>query len=88
MVHLRLPTMGQISSSHEPSFDTTDLPAFYICALQLVNGTHQWIHQGYEPGLKLRTYQKILPLWLQISLILFLLSLSAIFSGLNLGTYF
>jgi metal transporter CNNM len=45
----------------------------------------RWIHQGKEPGVKLRTYEKTLPLWFQLAIIGLLLSLSGLFSGLNLG---
>lgn len=34
---------------------------------------------------QIRTYEKILPLWLQITIILTCLAFSALFSGLNLG---
>ena len=61
-------------------------PAFYICSLERTNGQSHWTHQGREPGLKVRTYQPLLPLWIQIVIITVLMTLSGLFSGLNLGS--
>jgi hypothetical protein len=64
-----------------------ELPAFYVCSMGMsADGRMRWIHQGTEPGVKLRTYEKTLPLWFQLAIIVLLLSLSGLFSGLNLGT--
>lgn len=55
---------------------------YYIC---LKNGDKS-IHQGKEPWVTLQAEQKlILPLWVQILVILCLLSLTGLFAGLNLG---
>lgn len=83
LVKFRLPSANQISESSE------DLPAFYLCSLERNDkGENHWIHQGTEPGVKMRSYESILPLWIQIIFITLLLSLSGIFSGLNLGKFF
>ncbi|EFN86431.1 Metal transporter CNNM2 [Harpegnathos saltator] len=42
-------------------------------------------HQGTALYNTIRTYEKLLPLWVTILIILICLSLSALFSGLNLG---
>lgn len=65
--------------------DGGDEPAFYLCSLGRHNGYNRWIHQGKEPGVALRTYARAVPLWLAFVLISVLLSLSGLFSGLNLG---
>ncbi|XP_046386998.1 unextended protein isoform X2 [Ischnura elegans] len=48
-------------------------------------GQHQWVHQGSDPWLQLRAYERLLPLWLGAAIIVVLLCLSGLFSGLNLG---
>lgn len=78
----RLPSLDQISQALP---DDDETPAFYICSLGVTNGQTRWVHQGNEPGVKLRTFRKMLPLWFQIVIIGVLLSLSGLFSGLNLG---
>ncbi|GFX32649.1 metal transporter CNNM2 [Trichonephila clavipes] len=45
----------------------------------------QWIHQGNEPWMTLKPVGRILPMELQFIIICFLLILSGLFSGLNLG---
>ncbi|GAB6023167.1 hypothetical protein CHUAL_007992 [Chamberlinius hualienensis] len=45
----------------------------------------RWVHQGPENWLLIQTYGRLLPLWLQIIIIFTLLTLSGLFSGLNLG---
>lgn len=44
-----------------------------------------WIHQGPEQWIMITTYQKWLPVWAHIALLVLLLVLSGLFSGLNLG---
>lgn len=82
LVHFRLPSFNQISDAN---LETGESPAFYVCSLERINGYNRWIHQGKEPGVKLRTYQRTLPLWIQVVIITVLLALSGLFSGLNLG---
>ncbi|XP_069363760.1 unextended protein-like isoform X2 [Maniola hyperantus] len=64
----------------------------YICAKNLRPGIQnpehdeeKYLHQGIEPWKMLATHNKLLPLWVSISLILTCLMFSALFSGLNLG---
>ena len=89
LIVFRLPSLsGQINDPADIGDDEQDdeLPAFYICSMALsTDGRTRWIHQGKEPGVKLRTYEKTLPLWFQMCVIVILLTLSGLFSGLNLG---
>ncbi|CAD6244849.1 GSCOCG00013503001-RA-CDS [Cotesia congregata] len=55
---------------------------FYICAKSMSSGS---VNLFYHQGTEIISYQKTLPLWLQIIVILTCLSFSALFSGLNLG---
>ncbi|XP_072162417.1 unextended protein isoform X2 [Bemisia tabaci] len=61
----------------------------YFCSkdLSMHNRTMNsvWKHLGSEKFIALRTYQKLIPLWLAIIIILVCLSFSCLFSGLNLG---
>nr|CAG4645253.1 EOG090X0IKC [Leptodora kindtii] len=83
LVVLSLPSADQISDSSNSQVGES--PAFFVCSLERRNGYRRWIHQGNEPGVKLRTFQRTLPLWIQICIIAVLLTLSGLFSGLNLG---
>lgn len=88
MIVFRLPSLsGQINDPVAIGDDEQEeLPAFYICSMGIsVDGRTRWIHQGKEPGVKLRTYEKTLPFWFQLVFIAILLILSGLFSGLNLG---
>lgn len=93
LIVFRLPSLsGQINDDpasaigDDEQSDDHELPAFYICSMALsIDGRTRWIHQGKEPGVKLRTYEKTLPLWFQMCVIVILLTLSGLFSGLNLG---
>ncbi|XP_065336585.1 unextended protein isoform X3 [Cloeon dipterum] len=62
-----------------------DGTTFYICT-KASNGS-RWLYAGDsdEPWLQVKAFQKLLPLWLSIVIIVFLLVLSGLFSGLNLG---
>ncbi|XP_033215511.1 metal transporter CNNM4 isoform X2 [Belonocnema kinseyi] len=65
---------------------------YFICANHKSNGTDPRSelitiarHQGIENYIIIRAYEKTLPLWASIIIILTCLSFSALFSGLNLG---
>ncbi|XP_076241253.1 metal transporter uex [Calliopsis andreniformis] len=63
---------------------------FYVCIKQPVYGKEGpekplFKHQGIASWNTIYTYEKFLPLWLSIVIILLCLSFSALFSGLNLG---
>lgn len=60
--------------------DTT----YYFCS-NVDGADGHWIHLGDEPYLQIRTYEKFLPLWLQLIIIVVCLGFSSLFSGLNLG---
>lgn len=66
---------------------TSDEQAYYVC-LQFSNGS-EWLHQGGSTDtllqIKITRKSSGLPLWLQIVFIVFLMILSGLFSGLNLG---
>lgn len=55
----------------------------FLC-LRASNGS-QWQHQGSEQYLTFRSYERLLPVWLSICIIVLCLCFSALFSGLNLG---
>ena len=59
--------------------------AYYICLKSNNLIGPVWIHQGDEIGIKIGTYGKIVPTWLNILAIIVFLLLSGLFSGLNLG---
>jgi hypothetical protein len=86
LVSFRLPSTDQFVD--ESLTDEPETPAFYICSLERANGHSHWTHQGSEPGLKVRTYQRALPLWIQVIIIVFLMAFSGLFSGLNLGSHY
>ncbi|XP_034193575.1 metal transporter uex isoform X2 [Osmia lignaria lignaria] len=63
---------------------------FYVCVKQPIYGKESsdrllFKHQGTASWTTIYTYEKFLPLWLSIVIILLCLSFSALFSGLNLG---
>ncbi|GFT42295.1 metal transporter CNNM4 [Nephila pilipes] len=58
---------------------------YYVCMKDAKETISQWIHQGNEPWMTLKPVGRILPIELQFIIICFLLILSGLFSGLNLG---
>ncbi|KAK1125651.1 hypothetical protein K0M31_005209 [Melipona bicolor] len=64
---------------------------FYICVKKVyekegnLSNPLLFKHQGTESWKTIYTYEKFLPLWLSILIILMCLTFSALFSGLNLG---
>ncbi|GAB0089166.1 metal transporter CNNM4 [Sergentomyia squamirostris] len=65
----------------------------YFCAKESHNRTNAelamestpFVHQGTHHWLRLRSYEKLLPMWVSIVIICVCLMFSALFSGLNLG---
>ncbi|KAG5875811.1 hypothetical protein JTB14_017544 [Gonioctena quinquepunctata] len=59
---------------------------FYVCAKDGEAGTEaRFTVQGTDYWMQIKTYEKMLPLWSAILIIIFCLSFSSLFSGLNLG---
>ncbi|XP_018571878.1 metal transporter CNNM4 [Anoplophora glabripennis] len=61
-----------------------DTDGFFLCVKQ-GNSTSLFIHQGAEYWLQIKTYEKLIPTWASIVIIIVCLSFSSLFSGLNLG---
>ncbi|XP_069698503.1 unextended protein-like isoform X2 [Periplaneta americana] len=57
--------------------------AYYVCIKS--RSGELYLHQGTDSWLALRTYEKLLPIWMSIAIIVLCLTFSALFSGLNLG---
>ncbi|XP_055950775.1 unextended protein-like [Argiope bruennichi] len=64
---------------------STNGDLYYMCFKNAKETISQWIHQGNEPWLSLKSVGRFLPIELQSIIIFFLLILSGLFSGLNLG---
>ncbi|CAM4897569.1 unnamed protein product [Rotaria socialis] len=80
----------EASSQHRTSeyaFINLNLPYYnstlYMC-LTSANSS-EVLHCGDRPGLKIRVTRRALPVWTTILCLVFLLTLSGLFSGLNLG---
>ncbi|XP_068214034.1 unextended protein-like [Palaemon carinicauda] len=56
---------------------------WYLCVRDSDQGAQY--HQGNDPWLTIKSYNQLLPMWLQGLFIIVLLCLSGLFSGLNLG---
>ncbi|CAF0973748.1 unnamed protein product [Rotaria sp. Silwood1] len=71
----------------ERAFITLNLPYYnstlYMCLTP--SNSNEVFHQGDRPGLKVRVTRRALPVWTTILCLVFLLALSGLFSGLNLG---
>ncbi|XP_059616319.1 unextended protein isoform X2 [Phlebotomus argentipes] len=65
----------------------------YFCAKESHNGSASelaiqaapFVHQGTDKWMRLRSYEKLLPVWVSLIIIGVCLMFSALFSGLNLG---
>jgi metal transporter CNNM len=59
--------------------------SYYVCVKNGLDPSPQYVHQGSETWLALRSYEKLLPIWVSVVIIVLCLTFSALFSGLNLG---
>jgi metal transporter CNNM len=68
-------------------FDEPDPDAvFYLCIQRETHeGNVAWTVAGDEPGLLARAESRMMPVWVQATLVATLLLVSGLFSGLNLG---
>ncbi|XP_059473199.1 unextended protein isoform X2 [Neocloeon triangulifer] len=62
-----------------------DGTTFYICTKKSNSSNWEYAGDETETWLQIKAFQKMLPLWLGIVIIVVLLVLSGLFSGLNLG---
>lgn len=73
-----------------PKLEDSNKP-YYLCVKENLptNDTNAigkpWSHQGTEKWLQFRVYEKLLPIWVTVIIIILLLLFSALFSGLTLG---
>ncbi|XP_017785691.1 PREDICTED: metal transporter CNNM4 isoform X2 [Nicrophorus vespilloides] len=65
---------------------------FYICVregtaklVERVTDSRPFVHQGSEPWIRVKSFEKMVPIWAAITIICVCLCFSALFSGLNLG---
>lgn len=73
LVRFRVPAVSKPGSS------------YYVCIKNGLDPTPQYLHQGTKSWLALRSYEKLLPIWMSIVIIVVCITFSALFSGLNLG---
>ncbi|XP_042894838.1 unextended protein-like [Parasteatoda tepidariorum] len=83
-------SQGNVLSDKVIQFDISLPPLdgnrlYYICVKDKRGSIPSWLHQGRELQLALRPVGRILPIGLQSVILCFLLILSGLFSGLNLG---
>ncbi|XP_035702383.1 metal transporter CNNM4 isoform X2 [Folsomia candida] len=84
-------SFGLTESSENSAYAYIQLPPFdvgeseyYVCTKEQ-DYDMPWVHQGNDKWITFMSYEKWLPLWAHICLLVILLALSGIFSGLNLG---
>lgn len=58
---------------------------YHICVKSHDKGYHQWHHQGDQAWLRIQSEGRLMPVGFQVVLIAFLVCLSGLFAGLNLG---
>jgi metal transporter CNNM len=72
----------------EIAFSDVKLPIsglkYHVC-VKSPETSDTWIHQGSEEWVSLEAFTPLMSLWIQILIIIFLLCLSGLFAGLNLG---
>ncbi|XP_046474639.1 unextended protein isoform X4 [Neodiprion pinetum] len=76
--------LGNITGLINVNFPPNPTMHFYICVKDR-SDAGIFKHQGRDSWNMVDSYEKMLPLWLSICIIVFCLSASALFSGLNLG---
>ena len=64
---------------------TYDTQPYYFCMQQIDPNENIYDHQGANYWLSIITTKDMMPLWSRIAIFIILLSLSGLFSGLNLG---
>ena len=71
------------SQIFETKVSFPDTGKYYIC----LSDGNKWYHAGIDNTVTIKVVSKVnaLPIWLQVVLVVFLLMLSGLFSGLNLG---
>ena len=57
---------------------------YYVC-VKSPETSDSWLHQGSEEWVSLETFTPFMALWAQVLIVIFLLCLSGLFAGLNLG---
>ncbi|XP_021935959.1 metal transporter CNNM4 isoform X3 [Zootermopsis nevadensis] len=73
LVRFRIPGVSRPGSS------------YYLCVKNGLDPNPQYLHQGTDTWVALRSYEKLLPIWVSIIIMILCLTFSALFSGLNLG---
>ena len=85
--HSEMFSLDSIISNHTATakiiVKNKEFKYFYICVKE--RESDHWVHQGSDRWLMLEARTKLFSLWVQILIICFLLCLSGLFAGLNLG---
>ncbi|CAL8077505.1 unnamed protein product [Orchesella dallaii] len=69
----------------EISLSINQSEEFFFLCVRVNNTEMPWVHQGSDPWITIKVYERVLPLWLNIVFIVLLLLLSGLFAGLTLG---